>query len=67
LTFIVICIYGKDKPYGTNTIEFERKYIMKDGKSIENAILIETQDYISGVLEEHKYIDQLCIKMKLNP
>jgi hypothetical protein len=33
---------------------------MRDGKSIENAILIETQDYISGVLEEHKYIDQIC-------
>ena len=65
LTFIVICIYDKDIPYGTNTIEFERKYIMRDGKSIENAILIETQDYISGVLEEHNYIDGLCKNLNI--
>jgi hypothetical protein len=36
---------------------------MRDGDSIKNAILIETQDYISGVVEEHEYIDQLCIKL----
>ena len=30
---------------------------MRDGDSIENAILIETKDYIAGVLEEHNYID----------
>ena len=36
---------------------------MGDGNSIENAILIETKDYIAGVLEEHNYIDQLCRKL----
>ena len=38
---------------------------MRDGDSIENAILIETKDYISGVLEEHNYIDQLCRNLNI--
>ena len=33
---------------------------MREGDSIENAIVIDVQDYISGVLEEHKYIDKIC-------
>ncbi len=37
---------------------------MREGDSIENAIVIDAQDYISGVLEEHKYIDQLCSSIK---
>ena len=32
---------------------------MGKGNSIANAIVIESKDYISGVLEEHNYIDQL--------
>ena len=33
---------------------------MREGDLIENAIVIKNQDYISGVLEEHKYIDKIC-------
>ena len=27
---------------------------------MENAIVTESKDYISGVLKEHKYIDKIC-------
>ena len=32
----------------------------KKGNSLENAIVIEAQDTITGVSEEHDYIDKLC-------
>jgi len=28
--------------------------------TISNAIVIESKDYIAGVLEEHNYIDKIC-------
>ena len=33
---------------------------MDKGNSIANAIVIESKDYISGVLEEHDHIYQIC-------
>ena len=33
---------------------------MNKGDSIENAIVIDAQDTIAGLTEEHRYIDQLC-------
>ena len=33
---------------------------MREGNSISNAIVIETQDYISGMVEVHNRIDQIC-------
>ena len=33
---------------------------MEKGNSIENAILIESQNYMTGVIEEHNHIDEIC-------
>ena len=44
----------------TNMQYFERKYSMPKGNSIEDAIVINAHDTITGVTEEHNYIDQLC-------
>jgi hypothetical protein len=33
---------------------------MTKGSSIADAIVIDAQDTIAGVTEEHKYINQLC-------
>ena len=32
----------------------------KKGNSLSNAIIIEAQDTITGVSEEHAYLDKLC-------
>ena len=39
---------------------------MREGNSIDNAIIIETQDYISGMVEVHNRIDQICRKINCN-
>jgi hypothetical protein len=33
---------------------------MTTGNSIENAIMIDVQDTISGITEEHRYLDLIC-------
>ena len=33
---------------------------MGKGNTTVNATVIESKDYISGVLEEHNYIDKIC-------
>lgn len=37
---------------------------MKSGNSISNAIVIDAQDTITGVTEEHEYIDRLCRELQ---
>ena len=32
----------------------------KKGESLDNAIIIDAQDAISGVMEEHRHIDRIC-------
>ena len=39
--------------------------MMDKGNSLANAIVIESKNYISGVLREHKYIDQLCRELNI--
>jgi hypothetical protein len=39
---------------------------MDKGNSISNAIIIETQDYLSGVVEEHNHIDQICENLNIS-
>jgi hypothetical protein len=39
---------------------------MGKGNSISNAIIIKTQDYLSGVMEEHNHIDQICENLNIS-
>ena len=44
----------------TNIIYFERKYTMGKGNSVKNAIVIDSQDTITGITEEHRHLHLLC-------